>query len=186
MWLLDEAGSAMNLGHQALARSLLMADGRLPETGLRDQLWARLGATTPQQIKALVVSEGFGAAGFAALAPEVAVAGHLSLEAPTVHGSGGGWAHLSGLCRATLMELKVRLPEARWLSRAGRRLLRCTAHGLADPWRGSLIVAGRLVLLGRMNVSLGSGLSQLVPGDAGKLAGPVRDVIPSGSLNHDP
>lgn len=97
MWLLDEAGSAMNLGHQALARSLLMADGRLPETGLRDQLWARLGATTPQQIKA------FG--------------GERGLWSGRIRGScsGGGRGGSSVARGADRARLRRRLGSSEWL-----------------------------------------------------------------------
>lgn len=75
-WLLDGAGSAMDIGRDALSLSLRMADGRHPDDPLRQALWQALGLRqedpqTPQQIKALVVKPSFGPAGFAALAPEV-------------------------------------------------------------------------------------------------------------------
>ncbi|SBO43647.1 BadF/BadG/BcrA/BcrD ATPase family protein [Cyanobium sp. NIES-981] len=78
-WLLDGAGSAMDIGRDGLTASLAMADGREPETALRHQLWSALGldpaaAGSPQAIKALVVQPDFGPAGFAALAPVVAAA----------------------------------------------------------------------------------------------------------------
>ncbi|EDY38398.1 BadF/BadG/BcrA/BcrD ATPase family superfamily [Cyanobium sp. PCC 7001] len=78
-WLLDGAGSAMDIGRDGLTSSLAMADGREAETPLRAQLWRALGldpaaAESPQAIKALVVRPEFGPAGFARLAPTVAAA----------------------------------------------------------------------------------------------------------------
>ena len=75
-WLLDGAGSAMDIGRDALGLSLRMADGRHPEGPLRLALWQALGLEledpqSPQRIKARVVAPGFGPAGFAALAPVV-------------------------------------------------------------------------------------------------------------------
>ena len=76
-WLLDGAGSAMDIGRDALALSLRMADGRVAATALQGAIWRALGLETteaeaPQRIKALVVEPAFGAAGFARLAPVVA------------------------------------------------------------------------------------------------------------------
>ena len=75
-WLLDGAGSTMDIGRDALALSLRMADGREPEGPLREAIWQVLGLDpqdpgAPQRIKALVVDPAFGAAGFARLAPEL-------------------------------------------------------------------------------------------------------------------
>jgi len=75
-WLLDGAGSTMDIGRDALALSLKMADGREPDGPLRLAIWQALGLDprdpgAPQRIKALVVDPAFGAAGFARLAPEV-------------------------------------------------------------------------------------------------------------------
>ncbi|MEB3334142.1 MAG: BadF/BadG/BcrA/BcrD ATPase family protein [Cyanobacteriota bacterium] len=75
-WLLDGAGSAMDIGRDALALSLRMADGRQPDGPLRPVLWQAMGVEvddpwSPQRIKAQVVAPGFGPAGFAALAPVV-------------------------------------------------------------------------------------------------------------------
>jgi phenylacetic acid degradation operon negative regulatory protein len=75
-WLLDGAGSTMDIGRDALALSLRMADGREPEGPLREAIWQVLGLdpqdpAAPQRIKALVVDPAFGAAGFARLAPEL-------------------------------------------------------------------------------------------------------------------
>jgi N-acetylglucosamine kinase-like BadF-type ATPase len=76
-WLLDGAGSAMDIGRDGLALSLRMADGRVAATALQGAIWQALGlqsgdAEAPQRIKALVVEPSFGAAGFARLAPVVA------------------------------------------------------------------------------------------------------------------
>jgi N-acetylglucosamine kinase-like BadF-type ATPase len=73
-WLLDGAGSAMDIGRDGLALSLQMADGRQPATPLRELLWRALGldpaeAEAPQRLKAMVVDASFGPAGFARLAP---------------------------------------------------------------------------------------------------------------------
>ena len=94
-WLLDGAGSAMDIGQEALSLTLRMADGRQPEGPLRPALWEALGLAaadpqSPQQIKARVVAPGFGPAGFAALAPVVerqAAAGDaLALQILQRHG----------------------------------------------------------------------------------------------------
>ncbi|MGB5136861.1 MAG: BadF/BadG/BcrA/BcrD ATPase family protein [Prochlorococcaceae cyanobacterium] len=76
-WLLDGAGSAMDIGRDGLSASLEMADGRRPDSGLRQRLWEALGVSphapgAAAAIKARVVQPEFGAAGFAALAPAVA------------------------------------------------------------------------------------------------------------------
>lgn len=76
-WLLDGAGSAMDIGRDGLALSLRMADGRHPLGPLRDALWQSLALephdpAAPQRLKALVVTPEFGPAGFARLAPLVA------------------------------------------------------------------------------------------------------------------
>ena len=73
-WLLDGAGSAMDIGRDGLALSLKMADGRAPDSPLRRALWQALGLDpddpgTPLRLKALVVAAGFSPAGFARLAP---------------------------------------------------------------------------------------------------------------------
>ena len=123
-WLLDGAGSAMDLGRDGLALAVQMADGRLAETELRSQLWQALGAETAQEVKALVVAPEFGPAGFARLAPVlnqlaaagdpqaravirasaaalsglvVGVARALELAAPRVCGVGGALGHLDQL-----------------------------------------------------------------------------------------
>ena len=123
-WLLDGAGSAMDVGRDGLALAVQMADGRLAETELRSQLWQALSAKTAQEVKALVVAPEFGPAGFARLAPlvnQLAAAGDphakavietsaaalaglvigvaraLELAAPQVCGVGGALTHLDQL-----------------------------------------------------------------------------------------
>ena len=78
-WLVDQAGSACDIGRDGLTLSLAMADGREPATALQGQLWQALELDTgdpeaPQAIKSRVVDPSFGAAGFASLAPVVAAA----------------------------------------------------------------------------------------------------------------
>jgi len=75
-WLLDGAGSAMDIGRDGLALSLRMADGRAPVGPLGQALWRALELDphdpgAPQRIKALVAGPEFGPAGFARLAPVV-------------------------------------------------------------------------------------------------------------------
>ena len=75
-WLLDGAGSAMDIGRDGLTLSLRMADGRQPITPLLAALWRGLDLDpadplAPQAIKARVVDPAFGPAGFARLAPLV-------------------------------------------------------------------------------------------------------------------
>jgi N-acetylglucosamine kinase-like BadF-type ATPase len=107
-WLLDGAGSTMDIGRDALALSLRMADGREPEGPLRKAIWQVLGLDSqdpgaPQRIKALVVDPAFGAAGFARLAPELnrlAEGGELSAIAILERNAEalvGGLLHLAGL-----------------------------------------------------------------------------------------
>ena len=138
-WLLDGAGSAMDLGRDGLAISVQMADGRLRETALKEQLWQVLGVRTPQELKAAVVAEGFGAAGFARLAPVVdasasggdphargiversaqalaqmvsSIATTLELPTPQVCCSGGALTHLQMLRQAFATDLAQRCPGA--------------------------------------------------------------------------
>jgi N-acetylglucosamine kinase-like BadF-type ATPase len=145
-WLLDGAGSALDIGRDGLALSVQMADGRLPDTALRQRLWRALAAETPQQVKAAVVAEGFGPAGFARLAPLVdelagagdpqaqaviersgealaamvtTVAAQLALPQPPVCGSGGALRHLSQLRAAFAGALQRQAPGARLVPPAG-------------------------------------------------------------------
>ncbi|MFN5193768.1 MAG: BadF/BadG/BcrA/BcrD ATPase family protein [Cyanobacteriota bacterium] len=145
-WLLDGAGSAMDIGRDGLALTLRMADGRHPATALLPSLWQALGvdpgdAGGPQAIKSRVGAEEFGAAGFAALAPQVAapaaagdhdcrriladsaralatmaaaVAAGLGLPpAVRVCAVGGAITHLPGLAEALEDQLVRALPGAR-------------------------------------------------------------------------
>ena len=136
-WLLDGAGSAMDIGRDGLALSLRMADGRCAESPLRQSLWDALGVSRPQELKARVVDPGFGAAGFAALAPLVsaaasagdpgaeavlrhnaealadlvtAVAAALQLERPPLCCVGGAIEHLVPLRTGFAQALAERLP----------------------------------------------------------------------------
>jgi len=126
-WLLDGAGSALDIGRDGLALTVQMADGRLADTPLRAALWQAIGADSPERVKAAVVAEGFAPAGFARLAPLVdrqalagdgdcqaviersaealaamvaAVAEALQLQAPAVCGVGGALEHLTSLRQA--------------------------------------------------------------------------------------
>ncbi len=151
-WQLDRAGSACDIGRDALVLSLEMADGRRPDGTLREALWQALGRAapgeeginpgpiSPQQIKALVVAPGFGAADFARLAPVVeacaaagdaearavldrsarglaelarGVAKALELERPVVCGLGGALTHLGQFAAAYRRALLAALPGAR-------------------------------------------------------------------------
>jgi glucosamine kinase len=145
-WLLDGAGSAMDIGRDGLALSVQMADGRVADTPLRMALWQALGADSAQAVKAAVVAPDFGAAGFARLAPvlnELAQAGErharaviarsaealaamvqsvaeqLDLPAPAVCGVGGALLHLQQLQQAFQTTLRQRLPQATLQAPAG-------------------------------------------------------------------
>ena len=145
-WLLDGAGSALDIGRDGLALSVQMADGRLAETPLRQALWQALGASSAQEVKAAVVAEGFAPAGFARLAPVVeqmaaagdpqaaaviqtsaealaqmvaAVAHQLELTPPAVCGVGGALTHLEGLRQAFAASLQRLCPGAQLLPAAG-------------------------------------------------------------------
>lgn len=136
-WLVDGVGSAMDIGRDGLAISLRMADGRLQDTPLKAALWQALGVQQAHELKALVVDAGFGAAGFARLAPVVhqqalagdlhaqgviqdaaeelaamviGVAQALELEAPALCCSGGAISHLQLLRQAMDRALQERLP----------------------------------------------------------------------------
>jgi N-acetylglucosamine kinase-like BadF-type ATPase len=145
-WLLDGAGSALDIGRDGLALSVQMADGRLQDTSLRRTLWQALAAETAQQVKAAVVAEGFAPAGLARLAPLVdacaaggdpqalaviqrsaealavmvtAIARELALAEPAVCGVGGALAHLHQLQRAFAAALEEHCPGARLQQPAG-------------------------------------------------------------------
>lgn len=111
-WLLDGAGSAMDIGRDGLSLSLQMADGRLGEGPLRRALWQALeldpdAPQAAQAIKALVVRADFGPAGFARLAPVVeAVAGAGDPEAQMIlkrHGEALA-VSVAGVARSLALE----------------------------------------------------------------------------------
>jgi N-acetylglucosamine kinase-like BadF-type ATPase len=145
-WLLDGAGSAMDIGRDGLAASVAMADGRRPETPLRSALWQALGAGSAQAVKAAVVASDFGAAGFARLAPVVdrladagdpeaivivrrsatalaelvvGVATALAMPAAPVCPVGGALTHLRQLRRHFEQSLQLSLPGASLVSPGG-------------------------------------------------------------------
>ena len=145
-WLLDGAGSAMDIGRDGLAMSVQMADGRLSETPLRAALWQALAAETPQQVKAAVVADGFAPAGFARLAPlldAAAAAGDpqaraviersaealaqmvagvslsLGLAQPAVCGVGGALEHLGTLQGSFARAVERHCPGAQLQAAAG-------------------------------------------------------------------
>ena len=145
-WLLDGAGSAMDIGRDGLAVSVAMADGRRPETPLRSALWQALGADSAQAVKAAVVASDFGAAGFARLAPVVdrlagagdpeaivivqrsatalaelvvGVATALAMPAAPVCPVGGALTHLRQLRRHFEQSLQLSLPGASLVSPSG-------------------------------------------------------------------
>ena len=149
--MLDGAGSATDIGRDGLALSLQMADGRRQATPLRQTLWQALelaidDPAAPQAIKALVVQPGFGAAGFARLAPLVhqhavsgdadalaivqasatalasmaaAIARQLQLEAPPVWPGGGALEHLPLLREGLATALAACQPGAHLAPAAG-------------------------------------------------------------------
>jgi N-acetylglucosamine kinase-like BadF-type ATPase len=145
-WLLDGAGSAMDIGRDGLAASVAMADGRRAETPLRSALWQALGAESAQAVKAAVVASDFGAAGFARLAPVVdrladagdpeaivivrrsatalaelvvGVATALAMPAAPVCPVGGALTHLRQLRRHFEQSLQLSLPGASLVSPGG-------------------------------------------------------------------
>jgi N-acetylglucosamine kinase-like BadF-type ATPase len=145
-WLLDGAGSAMDIGRDGLAASVAMGDGRRAETQLRSALWQTLGAGSAQAVKAAVVASDFGAAGFAQLAPVVdrlagagdpeaivimrrsatalaelvvGVATALAMPATPVCPVGGALTHLRQLRRHFEQSLQLSLPGASLVSPGG-------------------------------------------------------------------
>ena len=145
-WQLDGAGAAFDLGHQGLQLSLRMADGRLPDGPLRNQLWKVLGCRTAAEIKAFVVQPSYQPAQLAQLAPLVseaaeagnvqaaailnrsgdalaeavqAVASSLGLSQPVLCARGGALLNLAPLQRAVDASLHRRQIDARWDDRSG-------------------------------------------------------------------
>lgn len=111
-WLLDGAGSAMDIGRDGLALSLRMADGREPITPLLAALWGALALDpadplAPQAIKARVVDPAFGPAGFARLAPplqELASAGDPQASAIFNHHGEALAEAVAAVARALALE----------------------------------------------------------------------------------
>ncbi len=164
-WLLDGAGSAMDIGRDGLALSLQMADGRLADGPLRRALWQALDLDpddpgSPQRLKALVVADGFGPAGFARLAPVLdrlaaggepqavavmernaaalaamatGVARGLDLVGPAVCPMGGALGHLEQLRGPFGRSLSLALPGSRLVEAAG------------DACQGALALAAALL-----------------------------------------
>lgn len=163
-WLLDGAGSAMDIGRDGLALSLQMADGRRADGPLRLALWQALDLDpddpgSPQRLKALVVADGFGPAGFARLAPVLdrlaaaadpqavavmernaealaamaaGVARGLDLVGPAVCPMGGALLNLEQLRRPFARSLALALPGSRLVEAAG------------DACQGALALAAAL------------------------------------------
>ena len=145
-WLLDGTGSAMDIGRDGLMLSVAMADGRMARTELQTALWDALGVSSAQELKARVVQPDFGAAGFAALAPQVealaaagdpqaqailersasglaelvaGVAAALQLPQPAVAAVGGAVRHLHHFRSAFETALANQLPGAQMHSPQG-------------------------------------------------------------------
>ena len=145
-WLLDGSGSAFDIGHQGLQLTLRMADGRLPDHPLRQQLWQELGCNSSAAIKACVVQPEFGSAQFARLAPVVAAAAveglepaqrildesaaslaeavlavaiALDLDQPALVGHGGALHHLPPFRTAVERAVATALPQATWCEPEG-------------------------------------------------------------------
>tara|TARA_Y100000287_G_scaffold183193_1_gene181904 strand:- start:32 stop:1015 length:984 start_codon:yes stop_codon:yes gene_type:complete len=145
-WRLDGAGSAFDIGHEALQLSVKMADGRAPDGTLRQRLWDALSCRSAADLKALVVSPNHGVADHARLAPLVdeaaaqgdaaarailqrsasalaqaaaATAKALDLHTPSLAARGGALEHLAEfrqLVQQTVFDL---LPGSNWPSATG-------------------------------------------------------------------
>ncbi len=145
-WRLDGAGSAFDIGHEALQLSVKMADGRAPDGTLRQRLWDALSCRSAADLKALVVSPNHGVADQARLAPLVdeaaaqgdyaarailqrsasalaqaaaATAKALDLHTPSLAARGGALEHLAEfrhLVHQTVFDL---LPGSKWPSASG-------------------------------------------------------------------
>ena len=145
-WQLDGAGSAFDIGQQALQLSVKMADGRASDNELRQWLWNALGCRSAAELKALVVSPGHGIADQAKLAPLVdkAAAGGdpgaltilkrsaaalaeataatsraLDLNAPSLGARGGALEHLQVFHRLVKAAVTELLPGSTWISASG-------------------------------------------------------------------
>lgn len=158
-WLLDGGGSAFDLGHQGLQLCLKMADGRLPEHQLRQEIWRSMGCDSSAAVKARAVQPDFGAAGFAALAPLLVaaaeqgleeaeaivrrsaatlsasaetVASRLHLTSPRLVTRGGALDPRNHFSDAVKAAIDRRLPQARWTAADG------------DACQGALVMAKEL------------------------------------------
>tara|TARA_B100001175_G_scaffold235700_1_gene202091 strand:+ start:11240 stop:12178 length:939 start_codon:yes stop_codon:yes gene_type:complete len=145
-WRLDGAGSTFDLGHQGLQLSMAMADGRLPDHQLRQDLWKQLSCATAEQVKAQVVQPECDSARIAALAPivvEYAAAGYAEAEAivtrsatalascagtvaralamdhPRLVGHGGGLTHLHHFRQAVERAVQKDIGAMRWVRASG-------------------------------------------------------------------
>lgn len=165
-WLVDGAGSAMDLGRDGLALSLRMADGRCLETPLRHRIWRALAeaegespdALTAQWIKARVVDPHFGAAGFARLAPMVNdLAGEGDAEAIRIMENSA--EALAEMVAGVARQLELSSPEVFTSGGALSHL-----DQLAGRFEGCL---GRLLPAARMRIAPGdarAGALQLAAG----------------------
>ena len=160
-WLLDGGGSAFDLGHQGLQLSLKMADGRLPDHPLRQEIWRAMGCETSAAVKARAVQPDFGAAGFAGLAPLLVtaaeqgleqaeaivlhsaetlsltvetVATQLKLTSPQLVMRGGAINPTNHFRNAVETAIRRRLPQIHWCSNSG------------DACQGALVMAQDLAV----------------------------------------
>ena len=159
-WMLDGAGGAFDLGQQGLQLTLRMADGRLPDRPLRQQLWQALQCSSAAEIKALVVRPERSVPALAQLAPLVqdaaaagdpdaaailqrsadalaeavtAVANRLSLATVAISPRGGALEHLPLFRETVERALEARLRHWHWQT------------GQADACAGALTLAERLL-----------------------------------------
>ena len=145
-WRLDGAGSAFDIGHEALQLSVKMADGRAPDGTLRQRLWDALSCRSAADLKALVVSQSHGVADQARLAPlvdEAAAQGDaaarailqrsasalaqaaataakaLDLNTPSLAARGGALEHLAEFRQLVNQTVFDHLPGSNWTSAPG-------------------------------------------------------------------
>ena len=155
-WRLDGAGSAFDIGHQALQLSVRMADGRVPDSPLRHSLWTALGCRSAAELKALVVRDHHAVADEARLAPLVAdaaaggdpaahrilqrsasaladaaaaTAHALDLQAPCLEARGGALEHMPLFRQLVQTSLREQLPDSHWQTTDG------------DACHGALVLA---------------------------------------------
>lgn len=145
-WRLDGAGSAFDIGHQALQLSVRMADGRIPDGPLRHKLWTALECCTAAELKARVVRESHAVAdeaklaslvadaavsgdpaarmilqrSAAALAEAAAATAHaLDLQAPCLEARGGALEHMPLFRQLVETSLREQLPDCHWQATGG-------------------------------------------------------------------